>query len=60
MILNGSRRKPMRIEVAQWIVISWSKVTREKIFNTWNIVGHKAGDQDNEDSDASSVVGFTN
>jgi hypothetical protein len=31
-----------------------------KITNTWNSVGHKAGDQDSEDSDASSVVGVTN
>jgi hypothetical protein len=60
MITNGSRCKPIWAEVAQWIPIAWSKVTRETIVNTWNSVGHKAGNQDNKDSDKSSVVEVTN
>jgi hypothetical protein len=60
MMVNGSRRKPMQAEAAQLISIAWSKVTRETIANTWNSVGHKAGDQDKKDSDRRSVVEFAN
>jgi hypothetical protein len=60
MMSNGSRHKPMRAEVAQWIAIAWSKVTRETIFNTWNSFEHKVGDHDNEYSDRSSVVDIAN
>jgi hypothetical protein len=35
-------------------------VTRETIINTWNSVGHKTGDQGNEDSVRSSVVEVAN
>jgi hypothetical protein len=62
MIANGSRRKPLWAEVAQWISIAWSKMTREAIINTWNSIDHKAGGQDNEDSDSerNSVVEHSN
>jgi hypothetical protein len=60
MMSNGSHRKPMRAEVAQWIAIAWSKVTRETTSNTWNSAGHKAGNQNNDDSDAIIVLGVTN
>jgi hypothetical protein len=46
MMINGSRRRLMRAEVAQWVSVAWSKVIREIIVNTWNSIGHKAGDQE--------------
>jgi hypothetical protein len=60
MMANGSLCKLMQAKVAQWISIAWSKVTRETIINTWNSVDHKAGDEDNEDSDRGSVVEVAN
>jgi hypothetical protein len=56
MVSNDSRRKPMRVEVAQWIASAWSKLTMKKIVKTWNIVGHKTGNQENEENDRISVV----
>jgi hypothetical protein len=59
IMMNGSYRRLMQAKVVQCIAHAWSKVTRETIVNTWNDVGHKAGDQeDNEDSDTRSVVGL--
>jgi hypothetical protein len=57
MIMNSSHHQPMWANIAHWIVHAWSKETRGGIANTCDSVGHKAGDQDNEDSAAISVVG---
>jgi hypothetical protein len=46
MVSNGSRKKPTRGELSQWIKMAWDKVTTATIINTWKSIGHKAGDEE--------------
>jgi hypothetical protein len=46
MVSNGSRKKPTRGEVSQWIKMARDKVTAATIVNTWKSIGHKAGDKE--------------
>jgi hypothetical protein len=46
MVSNGSRKKPTRGEVSQWIKMAWDKVTTATIVNTWKSIGHKVGDEE--------------
>jgi hypothetical protein len=48
MVSNGSRKKPTRGEVSQWINMAWDKVTTATIVNTWKSIGHKAGDEEDD------------
>jgi hypothetical protein len=46
MASNGSRKKPTREKVSQWIKIAWDKVMTATIVSTWKSIGHKAGDEE--------------
>jgi hypothetical protein len=50
MVSNGSRKKPTRGEVSQWIKMAWDKVTTATIINSWKSIGHKAGDEEDDET----------
>jgi hypothetical protein len=50
MVSNGSLKKPTRGEVSQWIKIAWDKVTTATIVNTWKSIGHKAVDEEDDET----------
>jgi hypothetical protein len=51
MCTNGLRRRPSRVEVAQWVVKAWEQVKTATIVNTWKSIGHKVADDDDDDED---------
>jgi hypothetical protein len=48
--MNGSRCRPSRVEVAQWVVNAWEQVTTATIVNTWKSSGHKVANDDDEEN----------
>jgi hypothetical protein len=50
MVSNGSRKKPTRGEVSQWIKIAWDKVMTATNVNTWKIIEPKAGDEEDDET----------
>jgi hypothetical protein len=56
MCTNGSRRRPSRAEVAQWVANAWEQVTTATIVNTWKSIGHKVADDNNDDDDENIVA----
>jgi hypothetical protein len=50
--MNGSRRRPSRVDVEQWVAKAWDQVTTATIVNTWKSIGHQVAndDDDNEDN----------
>jgi hypothetical protein len=56
MCTNGSRRRPSREEVAQWVANALEQVMTSTIVNTWKIIGHKVADDDDDDDDEENIV----
>jgi hypothetical protein len=53
---NGSRRRPSRAEVSQWVTNAWEQVMTATIVNTWKSIGHKVTDDDDDDDDEENMV----
>jgi hypothetical protein len=43
-------RAVIRAEVSQWIKFAWDKLMTPTLVNTWKIIGHKIGDEEDNDN----------